>query len=91
MDESYHDFKISMLRQLGAIQITDREAMVQLQVQNQDLARRLAATEEGRTKMVTELESQQAKTKSALEEAERWKTQYEGLKATLQGALGQRF
>ncbi|KAJ4379534.1 hypothetical protein N0V86_004715 [Didymella sp. IMI 355093] len=88
MDESYHDFKTTMLRQLGAMQIIDREAMVQLQAQNQHFARRLAAAEEGQTKMAKELELQQAKTKTALEEAERWKTQYEGLKTTLQGALG---
>ena len=91
MDESYHDFKTSILYQLGAMQIIDRENMLQVQAQNQDLTRRLAAAEEDRMKMSKELETHKMKTKSALEAAEKWKTQYEGLKSTLQGALGQRF
>lgn len=91
MDESYHDFKIRMLRQLGAMQAIDRDNMVQLQAQNQDLECRLAVSEQGRAKLEKELEAEQARSKTAIEDAENWKAQYEGLKGTLQGALGQRF
>ncbi|KAF3045751.1 hypothetical protein E8E11_009152 [Didymella keratinophila] len=51
----------------------------------------LDAAEGDRMKISKELETQKMKTKSAVEEAEKWKSQYEGLKGTLQGALGQCF
>jgi hypothetical protein len=51
MDESYHELKTSILRQVGAMQIMDREKMVQVQTQNEDLTPRLAAAEEDRMKM----------------------------------------
>jgi hypothetical protein len=89
MDESYHDFKTNMLRQLGAMQTMDRVNMLQIQTQNRDLACRLATAEEDRAKMGKDLETQKTMTKSALEEAEKWKTRYQELKDTLQGALGQ--
>lgn len=91
MDESYHDFKTSMLKQLGAMQTIDRSRMAQFQAQSQELERRLAVSEESWTKQGRELEVEKAKAKTALEEAASWKAQYEGLKDTLQGALGQRF
>jgi len=91
MDESYHDFKTGMLRQLAAMQATDQNNMAQLQAQNQDLERKLALAEQTLTKVNTEWEAEKAKMKTATEEAAAWKTQYEGLKETLQGALGQRF
>lgn len=91
MHESYHDFKTSMLRQIGAMQTMDQETMLQLQTQNQALASRLAVAEKARAKMSEELETQKAEAKSALEELEKWKAHYEGLRCTLQDALGQRF
>ncbi|KAF3043953.1 hypothetical protein E8E12_000350 [Didymella heteroderae] len=75
MDESYHDFKTGILRQLCAMQTMDREAMLQLQAQNEDLTCRLAVAEEDRTTRGKELEMQEMKTRSAMEEAEKWKTQ----------------
>lgn len=91
MDESYHDFKTGMLRQLAAMQATDQNNMAQLQAQNQDLERKLTLAEQALTKVNTEWEADKAKMKTATEEAAAWKTQYEGLKETLQSALGQRF
>lgn len=91
MDECYHDFKTSMLRQLGVIQMIDRENMVQLHAKNQDLERRLALSEEAQARFENELEVEKTKVKTANGEATSWKAKYEGLKGTLQGALGQRF
>ncbi|KAJ4990290.1 hypothetical protein SVAN01_04172 [Stagonosporopsis vannaccii] len=91
MDESYHDFKTGMLRQLAAMQAIDQNNMAQLHAQVQDLERRLALVEESRAALEKQLETKAAEAKTATEAATGWKTQYEGLKETLQGALGQRF
>ncbi|KAF2631149.1 hypothetical protein BU25DRAFT_418775 [Macroventuria anomochaeta] len=87
MDESYHDFKTSMLRQFGAMQTVDRNHMAQLQAQVQDLEHRLAVAEEGQMKLGKELEGEKTKAKTASDEAARWKAQYEGLRGTLQANM----
>ena len=91
MDESYYDFKTSMLRQLGAMQSNDRIQIGKLRAQAQELERSLTVSEQARMKLENELKVVQANAQSASKEAKNWMSQYEGLKETLQGALGQRF
>ena len=91
MDESYYDFKTSMLTQLGAMQSNDRIQIGQLRAQAQELERSLTVSEQARMKLENELKVEQANAQSASKEARNWNSQYEGLKETLQGALGQRF
>ena len=91
MDESYYDFKTSMLTQLGAMQSNDRIQIGKLRAQAQELERSLTVSEQARMKLENELKVEQANAQSASKEAKNWKSQYEGLKETLQGALGQRF
>ena len=91
MDESYYDFKTSMLTQLGAMQSNDRIQIGKLRAQAQELERSLTVSEQARMKLENELKVVQANAQSASKEAKNWKSQYEGLKETLQGALGQRF
>ena len=91
MDESYYDFKTSMLTQLGAMQSNDRIQIGKLRAQAQELERSLIVSEQARMKLKNELKVEQANTQSASKEAKGWKSQYEGLKETLQGALCQRF
>lgn len=91
MDESYHDFKTSMLTHLGAMQIVDRNQMLQLQAQVQDLEHRLTVSGESCVKLSQELEVEKEKAETAEREMSEWKARYEGLRGTLQGALGQQF
>ncbi|KAJ8110669.1 hypothetical protein OPT61_g6539 [Boeremia exigua] len=91
MDESYHDFKTGMLQQLGALQALERNDMAQLQAQIRDLELKLSLSEEIRMALDKQLDVEKANLKTATEETEGWKAQYEGLKAMLQGALGRRF
>ena len=91
MDESYYDFKTSVLRQFGAMQSNDRMHIEQLRAQVQELEQSLTVSEQARMKLGNELKVEQANAQSASKEAKSWKSQYEGLKETLQGALGRRF
>ena len=91
MDESYYDFKTSVLRQLGAMQSNDRMHIEQLRAQVQELEHSLTVSEQARMKLENELKVVQANAQSASKEAKNWMSQYEGLKETLQGALAQRF
>ncbi|KAF9694760.1 hypothetical protein EKO04_007478 [Ascochyta lentis] len=91
MDESYHDFKTKMLSQLGTMQAIDRSQIDHLQAQVQSLERRLTKSEECRTKVEKELEAEKEKTKTTAKQSADWKSQYDGLKGTLERVLGQRF
>ncbi|KAH6614135.1 hypothetical protein C7974DRAFT_380503 [Boeremia exigua] len=88
LDESYHDFKISALRHLGAIQAVEKTDAEELRARNKELERSVVLAEESRVKLEKELAVEREKTKAATGEAVGWKAQYEGLMDTLQSVVG---
>lgn len=81
MDESYHKLRAAFVDQTSRVQeISNREK--QLLDRIEELERMLAVSREKHA-----AESEKACT--AANEARNWRTQYEGLRDTLQGALGQ--
>jgi hypothetical protein len=90
MDKGYYEFKTRMLAHLSTMQDSDSEETRKLRARNHDLELMLAQSEADQMALKKKADAEMNKAHTAAREAADWKAQFEGLKNTLQGVLGQR-